>query len=43
MTATPTFFVNGRMVEGALPFAAFKNIIDPYVTLRRPPGTSESR
>jgi len=26
--STPTFFVNGKKVEGALPFEAFKNMID---------------
>ena len=41
VTATPTFFVNGRMVEGAQPFLTFKKIIDPYLTLRRPQGTPQ--
>ena len=26
--ATPTFFINGRVVSGALPFESFKAIID---------------
>ena len=41
VTATPTFFVNGRMVEGAQPFLTFKQIIDPYLTLRRPQGATQ--
>jgi protein-disulfide isomerase len=28
VTGTPTFFVNGRVVSGARPFADFKQIID---------------
>jgi protein-disulfide isomerase len=28
VTATPTFFVNGRMLAGAQPFEAFKTLID---------------
>lgn len=27
-TATPTFFVNGRKIEGAVPYEAFKTVID---------------
>ncbi|MCI0619130.1 DsbA family protein, partial [bacterium] len=27
-TGTPTFFINGRKLVGALPLAAFKNIIN---------------
>ncbi len=36
VTGTPTFFVNGRMLEGAQPFAAFQNVIDLYRVLSRP-------
>jgi len=43
VTATPTFFVNGRRVEGAQPFATFKKIIDTQLTLRRPQGAARSR
>jgi protein-disulfide isomerase len=32
---TPTFFINGRMVEGAPPFATFKRIIDQQLALRQ--------
>lgn len=28
VTGTPTFFINGRMLVGAMPFATFKQIID---------------
>ena len=28
ITATPAFFVNGRMIDGAQPFDAFKRVID---------------
>jgi protein-disulfide isomerase len=28
VTATPTFFVNGRKLEGAYPFSAFKQQIE---------------
>jgi predicted DsbA family dithiol-disulfide isomerase len=28
VTATPTFFINGRMVRGAVPLTAFTEIID---------------
>ncbi len=36
VTATPTFFINGRMVEGAPPFATFEKIIDQQLALRGP-------
>jgi protein-disulfide isomerase len=36
VTATPTFFVDGHMLEGAQPFATFKKIIDQHLVLRRP-------
>lgn len=38
VTATPTFFINGRMVEGLPPFATFKKIIDLHLALRDPRG-----
>ena len=41
VTATPTFFINGRMVEGAQGLLTFKKIIDPYLTLRRPQGVPQ--
>jgi protein-disulfide isomerase len=28
VSATPTFFINGRILSGAQPFEAFKTIID---------------
>jgi protein-disulfide isomerase len=28
VNATPTFFINGRLLSGAQPFEAFKTIID---------------
>ena len=31
--STPTFFVNGKIVTGALPFEQFKEIIDEELTL----------
>jgi protein-disulfide isomerase len=34
VTGTPTFFVNGRLLEGAQPFAAFKRMIDQELALR---------
>ena len=43
VTATPTFFVNGRRVEGAQTFLTFKKIIDPYLTLRRPQGAPQPK
>lgn len=36
VNSTPTFFINGRRVTGALPFEAFKQVIDEE--LRRPNG-----
>lgn len=29
--STPTFFINGQKVEGALPYEQFKSIIDGYL------------
>jgi protein-disulfide isomerase len=36
VVGTPTFFVNGRMLEGAQPFAAFEKIVDLYLVFRGP-------
>lgn len=36
VTATPTFFINGRIVEGAPPFTTFAKIIDLQLALRGP-------
>ena len=33
--STPTFFINGRKVIGALPFENFKKIIDEELTAKR--------
>ena len=43
VTATPTFFINERRVEGARSLAAFKEIIDTQLTLRRPQGAARLR
>lgn len=34
VTGTPGFFINGRVVRGALPFASFKSIIDEELSKR---------
>jgi len=31
VTGTPTFFINGKMLVGAQPYSAFKQIIDPLL------------
>jgi protein-disulfide isomerase len=36
VNSTPTFFINGRRVTGAVPFEAFKRVIDDE--LARPVG-----
>ncbi len=41
VTATPTFFIDGRMVEGAVPFATFKKIIDQHLALRGARGAAQ--
>jgi protein-disulfide isomerase len=41
VTATPTFFINGRMVEGLQPFTTFKKIIDLYLALSGPRGAAQ--
>ena len=42
VTGTPTFFIDGRLVEGAQPFASFKKIIDLHLALLRGPrGVAE--
>jgi protein-disulfide isomerase len=33
VVGTPTFFINGRKVDGALPYASFKTIIDEELAL----------
>jgi protein-disulfide isomerase len=33
---TPVFFINGRMVMGALPFEKFKEIIDEELSKKKP-------
>jgi protein-disulfide isomerase len=33
--STPTFFINGRKVIGALPFEYFKKIIDEELAAKR--------
>ncbi len=35
VSATPSFFVNGRSLEGAQPFEAFKRIIDEELAVKR--------
>ena len=35
VNATPTFFINGRMVSGALPFESFQRIIDDELSLQK--------
>ncbi len=36
VTGTPTFFINGRILEGAQPFATFKRMIDQELAVRGP-------
>ena len=35
VNGTPAFFINGRMINGAQPFDAFKKIIDDELNLKR--------
>ncbi len=35
VTGTPAFFINGRLLAGALPFEAFKRIIDEEIALKK--------
>jgi protein-disulfide isomerase len=35
VNATPTFFINGRVVSGALPFESFKRLIDDELSLQK--------
>ena len=35
VSATPAFFINGRLLSGAQPFAAFKGIIDEELALKK--------
>ncbi|MBI4611637.1 MAG: thioredoxin domain-containing protein [Candidatus Rokubacteria bacterium] len=39
VTGTPTFFINGRLLEGAQPFASFKRVIDQELALRAWPSS----
>ena len=41
ITGTPTFFINGHMLEGAQPFATFKKIIDLHLALRGARGAAQ--
>lgn len=36
VTATPTFFINGRLVSGAMPFETFSTIIDAELAKQKP-------
>ena len=36
VTGTPAFFINGRSLEGAQPFEAFKRVIEEELALRKP-------
>ena len=42
VTGTPTFFINGRMVEGTQPFANFKKIIDLHLAFTQPRGPAQA-
>ena len=35
VTGTPAFFINGRQLEGAQPFEAFKSVIDEELTAKK--------
>jgi len=35
VNGTPAFFVNGRMLSGAQPYEAFKQIIDEELDLKK--------
>lgn len=39
VSATPTFFINGRMLQGAQPIQAFKEIIDQELSLQKKAGS----
>ena len=41
VAGTPTFFINGRMVEGAAPLATFKQIIDLQLAVRASQGGAQ--
>jgi predicted DsbA family dithiol-disulfide isomerase len=45
VSATPAFFVNGRLLVGAVPFDTFVQLIDEELTLasRKPVGASDAR
>lgn len=36
VSGTPAFFINGRLLSGAQPFAAFKTIIDDELAMKKP-------
>ena len=42
VSATPTFFINGRLVAGALPYAAFSEIIEEELSRLTPGATRRS-
>ena len=35
VSATPTFFINGRMVAGALPFESFRDVVSDELERRK--------
>jgi protein-disulfide isomerase len=35
VAATPTFFINGRMLSGAMPFDSFKTVIDEELAAKK--------
>jgi predicted DsbA family dithiol-disulfide isomerase len=35
VTGTPAFFINGRALEGAQPFEAFKRVIDEELAAKK--------
>ena len=38
-TSTPTFYIEGGLLEGALPFEVFRRVLDSVVATKRRPGT----
>jgi protein-disulfide isomerase len=42
VTATPTFFINGRLVSGAMPFETFSTIIDAELAKQTAVASSRS-
>jgi protein-disulfide isomerase len=41
--STPTFFVNGRLIEGAYPIEQFRSVIDDELARVKPPAPTSSR